>query len=389
MTSTRRAACAVPALVLALACASAPVPAAAGQRVSIVHALDGQTEGASPQSGLAVGRDGALYGTAYDGGDFDSGTLFRVGTDGTFTVLHTFALFAEGENPSGVIEGADGDFYGTTRFSGWDDCSPDNGGTVYRWSPATSALTVLHCFTGADGFKHPSSALVQATDGNLYGVADDQFGSSQGAVYRISPDGRFATLHRFTGVDGSRPHAALVQGRDGFLYGTTSAGGDAGMGVVYRISLKGKFSVLHSFAADGHEGTDPEAGLIQASDGSFYGTAREGGIVTGACGATGCGSVFAIDKKGNFRVLHLFDDPATGAPVAPLMQAPGGKFYGTTVSTVFRMTSAGVITTVGQVQQPFGGLVLGPDGLLYGTESTGPGGARYGNAGAVFSLPPR
>jgi uncharacterized repeat protein (TIGR03803 family) len=386
MASSIRAACAF--VPLALAIVSVPTPCSAGGHVTIVHGYDADHEGGAPRYGLTLGRDGLLYGTT-DDGNLNGGALFRMGTDGALTVLHEFQVYTDGEIPSGVVEAVDGNFYGTTQDGGWDDCDTAGGGTVFRWSPATGATTVLHCFTGSDGIISPSSGLMQASDGNLYGVATNDHRLDPGAVYRISPDGQFTAMHRFSGVDGSQPHGELVQGRDGFLYGTTSAGGEGGKGVVYRLSLKGKFSVLHSFAADGHEGADPRAGLIQASDGTFYGTTRQGGITTDACAGVGCGGVFAIDKKGNFRVLHLFDDPETGAPEAPLMQAPSGKFYGTTASTVFRMTAAGVVTTVGQVKQPlFGGLTLGPDGRLYGNESQGPD-PRFGNWGAVYALPAR
>ncbi len=197
-------------------------------------------------------------------------------------------------------------------------------------------------------------------------------------------------------VPAAQPVAGLVQGTDGFFYGTTRGGGASSGGTVFRIDSAGNLTTLHTFSYE--DGNDPEAGLIQASDGSFYGTTYGGG-------AHGFGTVFKIDSAGDLTTLHSFagDDQSTsgndgGHPVAPLVQAPDGNFYGTTSSgglsfndlgTVFKMTPAGTVTIIHSFTggpsdgvYPVAGLVYSSaDAKLYGTTQVGGGGS-----GMVFRL---
>src|SRR5450759_4522754 len=149
--------------------------------------------------------------------------------------------------------------------------------------------TVLHAFAGSDG-QLPFAGLMQAGDGNFYGTTYQGGTGDAGTVFKITPAGALTTLHSFVGSDGSAPYAGLVQGTDGNFYGTTHSGGTSALGTVFKITPGGTLTTLHSFAvSEGQfpyaEGEGPYAGLVQGSDGNFYGTAVSGGT-------SGNGTVF-------------------------------------------------------------------------------------------------
>ncbi|HVM60475.1 MAG TPA: choice-of-anchor tandem repeat GloVer-containing protein, partial [Verrucomicrobiae bacterium] len=230
------------------------------------------SDGAWPQAGLVQGSDGSFYGTTSSGGANHSyGTVFRVSSVGTLTTLHSFSG-SEGYHPTaGLVQGSDSNFYGTTFYGGSTNC---NGGcgTVFRIS-SSGSLTTVHAFTGSDGY-HPMGGLVQGNDGNFYGTTEYGGATGSGTVFQISSVGTLTTLHSFSGSDGSNP-AGLVQGSDGSLYGATFYGGTSGSGTVFWVSASGYVATLHSFG--GSDGAWPSAGLVQANDGSLYGTTQWGG----------------------------------------------------------------------------------------------------------------
>src|SRR5207253_1128280 len=134
------------------------------------------------------------------------------GSGGSLTKLHAFNG-TDGETPeSGLVQASDGNFYGTTFFGG-TSCS----GTVFKITPA-GTLTRLHCFGGLGSGENPVGALVQATDGNFYGTTKN--GGNQncvsgcGTVYQITPEGVLTTIHSFDRTDGGFPQAGMVQGTD-------------------------------------------------------------------------------------------------------------------------------------------------------------------------------
>jgi uncharacterized repeat protein (TIGR03803 family) len=185
------------------------------------------------------------------------------------------------------------------------------------------------------------------------------------------------SLHSFSVYpDGARPEAPLLQASDGNFYGTTSGGGtNGGNGAIFRITPKGALSGLYSFSG-GSDGANPMGGLIQGADGYLYGTAANGG-------GEDLGTIFRISTNGVFRVLYSFqgtDD--SSSPAAPLLQASDGNFYGTTEGGadsggIFRITPGGVFTNLylftgnGDGATPMAGLAEGPDGELYGTTEYG------------------
>ncbi len=280
------------------------------------------SEGGEPVAGLTIGTDGNSYGTTL-------GTIFKLSPSGIVTTLYDFCSqpgCGDGRQPYGaLLEGADGNLYGTTNSGGAGPCS-SGCGTIFKVTTAGEFKT-LHEFVGApDDGSSPYSGLVQGTDGNFYGttlmggLCTRNGSSGCGTVYKVSPTGRVTILHSFTGSDGQFPAAPLVQASDGNFYGTTQTGG-LYTGTVFRVSPQGILTTLQNF--DGNNGAFPTAGLIQATDGNFYSTAGEGG-------AYGNGTIFTITPEGVLTTLHDFDGTDGKNPDGGLIQGTDGVFYGAT-----------------------------------------------------------
>ena len=224
--------------------------------LTTLYAFTGGTDGGEPYACLVLGNDDNLYGTTCIGGDLsvDSadgatgvGTVFRITPGGALTTLYAFTNGADGANPSaGLVQGADGDFYGTTNSGGNVNAWIDGVGTVFKITPS-GALTTLYAFSdGTDGACPSGAALVQGSDGNFYGatqfggdlsVSEPDVPTGAGAIFKITPAGVLTTLYSFTaGVDGAYPLAGVVIGSDGSIYGTTQAAGANGDGTVFKLS---------------------------------------------------------------------------------------------------------------------------------------------------------
>jgi uncharacterized repeat protein (TIGR03803 family) len=345
---------------------------------------------------LVRGDDGNFYGTTIFGGANDQGTVFKVTPTGELSTLYSFCAqtnCTDGDQPAaGLVLGNDGNFYGITSGGG----AYLYYGTVFKITPA-GLLTTLHSFHGypTDG-QAPVAALVQGSDGNFYGTTQIGGSGTFGTVFKITTSGVLTTLYNFgDGAHGWYPYAGLVQGSDGNLYGTTFFGGDYWAGTAFKITPAGELTTLYSFCAQPAcaDGSGPWAGLMQASDGNFYGTTYSGGVNFG-------GVVFKLTLTGSLTTLHSFcaeGGCADGAQsVAALIQAGDGNLYGTTSNngaygfygTVFQITPEGVLTTLHSFdgtdgRAPWGGLVQAPDGFFYGT--TVEGGA-YGDDGTIFRV---
>jgi uncharacterized repeat protein (TIGR03803 family) len=354
-----------------------------------LYSFTGKGDGANPQAGLVQNNDGTLYGTtAADGGASAAGTIFKITTNAVplLTTLASFVGGLDGETPlAPVIEGGDGNFYGTTYYGG-----SSNQGVVFQMTPA-GRLTVLHSFTnGVDGSE--PLALDLANDGTFYGATFSGGTNSVGAVFHLVTNGAFAPTHSFTfRTEGSHPDAGLVEGNDGFFYGTAEFGGASNYGTVFKMSASGTVSVLHSFT-NGLDGAYPEAGLVQGSNGFFYGT-------TFLAGGKGSGNVFQVNSDGSsFSTLYSFTNGVDGAnPKAGLAQGNNGNFYGTTYNggashygAVFEITSSGSFTALYSFTNgidganPVAALLSGADTNFYGTTTNG---GAYG-LGAVFKMSP-
>jgi uncharacterized repeat protein (TIGR03803 family) len=364
----------------------------------------GCTDGSSPNAGLVQATNGDLYGTTYSGGANDSypclqgcGTVFKITPSGAVTTLYSFCSqsgCADGYGPlAALVQATDGNLYGTTQYGGASGACTEFGcGTVFKITPS-GTLKTLHSFDGTDGYN-PVAGLVQATDGDLYGTTGGG-GPGSGTVFKITPSGKLTTLLSFNGTDGAYASAALVQATDGNFYGTTAGGGSGGAslcdysegcGTVFRITPSGRLTTLHSF--DYTDGANPFAALVQATDGNFYGTTQYGGA-SGACTEFGCGTVFKITPSGTLKTLHSFDSTDGAFPFAGLVQDTNGKFYGTTGGggangdgTVFSV-SVGLGPFV-ETQTTSG--KVGAAVKILGTNLTGATGVTFNGKPAIFKV---
>jgi uncharacterized repeat protein (TIGR03803 family) len=347
------------------------------------------TNGFGPNAGLVQGTDGNFYGTTGNGGSncppFGCGTVFKLTPLGTLTTLHSFDG-TDGSYATGLVQSADRNFFGTTANGGANANCTNGCGTVFKLTPS-GALTTLHSFDGTDG-SGPYSGLIQGTDGNFYGTtyyggANNTCRDGCGTVFKITAKGGLTTLHSFEDTDGSGPNAGLIEGTDGNFYGTTFSGGAHSNGTVFKITAKGALTILHSF--DGTDGAGPYSGLIEGTDGNFYGTTEVGG-------PTSDGTVFKITAKGALATLHSFNNWDGSAP-AGLVQGTDGNIYGTTqgggiaFGTVFQLTAQGALTTLHSFddsdgEDPQSRPVQATNGLFYGTTFF----AGSGGYGTVFSL---
>ncbi|MGH9498384.1 MAG: choice-of-anchor tandem repeat GloVer-containing protein [Terriglobales bacterium] len=352
---------------------------------------------------LVQGTDGGLYGTTISEGE--GGTIFRLGTDGTLSIVYTFCSLpncADGTLPySGLIVGTDGNLYGVASGSG-----AYHAGTVFRLTLAGSLTTLYNfCPQGypcIDG-SGPLGALVEGTDGSFYGTTGSGGAYAHGSVFRITSAGALTTLHSFCAQgnpcpDGFSPEAALTEGNDGKFYGSTfGGGGNADAGTLFKITRSGVFTTLWNFSQD-FAGSGPAASLVQLGDGKFYGT------TTGR--PNNFGTIFSVTKDGRLVVLYTFCPqggcPFGGGPSAPLALGTDGKLYGTTVGggsmtcgsagcgTIFQAAKGKFKTLYDFCPQngcldgmhPIGGLTQGTNGVFYGTT---PSGGIYGG-GTAFSL---
>jgi uncharacterized repeat protein (TIGR03803 family) len=289
---------------------------------------------------LLLASDGNLYGYTVMGGanchqlaGIGCGTIFKLTPQKTLVTLYSFCVQAnctDGWNPGSLIQAADGNFYGTT-FSG----GPNGFGEAFKMTP-DGTLTVLYAFCSQGGSNCTDGGLpenlMQASDGNLYGTTYQGGPSfpSCGIVFQLTTDGTLATLHNFDASEGCYLHSGLIQATDGNFYGTNEDGGAAhSRGIVYRLNTSGTLTRLHSFTCNqGNcpDGEIPEAALVQGSDGNLYGSTR--GVFAGA--QTNDGTIFEITTQGKFTTLHHFAYTDGAWPSAALIQAANGDFYGTT-----------------------------------------------------------
>ena len=356
-----------------------------GQTFELLHSFR-NSDGANPQAGLLQASDASFYGTTYSGlfPTINSGTVFRVTPDGGFTSVLTFNYNTGAYPVGGLVQGSDGAFYGTTLLGGAAD-----SGTVFRIS-TNGVLTTLIAFNYNNG-DAPEAGLMQGSDGNFYGTASEGGAAGDGTVFKMTPNGTLTTLISFNRWDNNgegpyAPFAGLVQGTDSNFYGTTAFGGASGLGTVFKMTPGGVLTTLVSFNWD--NGAYPYAGLVRGSDGNFYGTTKQGGT------SISYGTVFRMIPAGTVTTLASFNVGNGSYPVARLLLASDGNFYGTTTQggekgygTVFQMTTNGALTTLfsfngSNGSTPQAELVQGRDGNFYGTTS---GGGLFGY-GAVFRI---
>lgn len=253
---------------------------------------------ANPEAPVIVGSDGTLYGTTYKGGAKDVGAIFRVNHDGSgFRVMHSFGRTpADGAHPTAnLLQARDGMLYGTTDHGGEWRC-----GTIFRLNPDGSDYEVLHAFYYR--YENPANpTLIEGSDGNFYGTTSTGGTNETGSVFRLSSNGNgFEILHHFARflAGGHAPRAKLLEASDGFLYGTTTDGSRTAS--IFKLAKDGSgFQVLHELELGWHGQPVSCSALIEGSGGALYGT-MFGDATTEAL-------LFRVDKEsGNFRKLHEF-----------------------------------------------------------------------------------
>jgi uncharacterized repeat protein (TIGR03803 family) len=337
-------------------------PAAQAKHYQVLHSFGG-SDGSGPNGNLALDSAGNLYGATVTGGAFNDGTIFKLSPAGTFTTLYSFTGGDDGRTPEGsvTLDPVTGDLYGTVSSNG-----TQGWGGVFKLTPA-GVLDILHYFNQATDGTSPSAALTRDPAGNFYGTTLEDGAHGNGTVFELAANGRFQILHTLGAADGGLSSGRLaLHGTD--LYGITTEG--PGGGSVFQVDFGGTFTTLHAMNMNGFPGgglaRDGKGNLYGAfldsvngyvyklsADGTFapfytftggadgrfpagdlvlsrakheiYGTAARGG----ANGDNG--TVFKLDLKGNFTLLHGFSGPPRDgtAPTGGLVRS-NGKLYGTT-----------------------------------------------------------
>jgi len=341
------------------------------------------TNGDQPVNATLVqGQNGDLYGTTYLAGAHGNGQVFKMTPAGVISTVYSFCSLAacdDGDAPAApLLLGADGNLYGTTRYQGTGGC-----GVVFKLTPA-GVYTVLHAFVNTDGC-YPTIGLMQASNNLFYGATPAGGSAGYGTLYQVSSTGAFKVIHNFDGTvaGGGVPGGSPIQATNGNLYGGTVAPGQS---VIYQTNLAGTVFHTYPFSASNADVSGP---LIQASNGNIYGTTSF---------APGYGTFFRVTPAGVITTLYSFcslTNCADGSqPVDGVIQASDGNFYGTTyrggannAGTIFKITAAGVLTTLHSFDVTDGenidsGIFQNTNGTLYGVTHNG----GTDSVGTVYSL---
>ena len=389
--------------LLALSSILSLVRSAASQTFTELYPFNSSgnlSDGAWPEAGVTRDAAGNLHGTTFFGGTGTGcdiyfggcGTVFKLDTAGTETVLHSFGDATDGSNPTArVILDASGNLYGTTAYGG-----ADGHGTVFKVDITTGDETIVHSFGGAPDGANPNAGLVQDTAGNFYGTTryggKGCNGRGCGTVFEVSATGQESILYRFGDVpDGASPLGGVALDSSGNIYGTTWLGGVHSLGTVFRLDSSGTEKVLHSFAG-GTDGANPMDAPVLDQSGNLFGTTSAGGPYFG--------TLFMVDTAGSESILYSFTGGTDGAyPYSHLLVDTSGNLFGTASQggccgqgTVFEFSNGALTALHGfsaapngtnsDGQIPMGGLITDSSGNLYGTAAEA---GTYG-WGSVFEL---
>jgi len=276
-----------------------------GGKEKVLYSFQGGTDGRYPYSGVVADSAGNLYGVTSEGGGTSCnvgggcGTVYKLASDGTETVLYAFQGQPDGDTPyGGLVRDSSGNLYGTTVFGGTDD-----RGAVFKVA-ANSTKTVLHTFqggsetllysfTGGSDGGFPWATVIADGSGDLYGTTVGG-GRGNGTVFKVASNGTESVLYAFGGTDGSWPLGGVVADKSGNLFGTTEYGGAHDQGAVFKLAPDGTETVLDSFACK-RDGCWPADTLTLGQTGNLYGTAIKGPVKCFGK-SYGCGAVFAIKK---------------------------------------------------------------------------------------------
>jgi uncharacterized repeat protein (TIGR03803 family) len=360
-----------------------------------------------PMASLIIDNAGNLYGVA-SGGEYNNGTVFKVTSAGTMTVLYSFkgdqAQDGRGSAASLFMDPA-GNLYGTTFVGGIPGDCPDNPlaqgcGTVFKLTPAGEE-TVLYRFQGLNDGSLPQAGVVVDSDGNVYGTTLNYYefldggDGGNGNVYKIDASGTFSIFHLFCSQDpncpdGQYPVSAPILDAAGNLYGSTASGGAYDAGIIYQFTPDGTETVISSLAYE-YESL-VQGNLNRDSEGNFYGV-----TYAEAFNTTDGGKIFKVTPDGQETVPYsfcIYSPPGCTAgdyPVAPIQIDKAGNLYGVVTlggangsGGVFEVNTSGAETIL--YNFPSGvrsnGLVMDSEGNLYGASVNG---GAYG-LGSVYKL---
>ena len=331
-----------------------------GGGVSILRAFQNQNkEGFSSRGGLLLASDGKLYGMTDEGGLWNYGVIFSLDpVTATYKKLIDFNGL-NGKYPSSnrLIEGQDGNFYGTTPYGGTEGL-----GVLFSIDPRSGVFTKIKDFSLSTGGS-PYGGLVEVADGKFYGTCFQGGSLGYGTIFSYDPLGsRYEKKRDFDFVDGAQPYAdnSLIQAADGKLYGMTLLGGSAGWGVLYSFDPRSSvYTKLKDF--NEKDGNFPYGKLCQAADGLLWGNTYYGGKFD-------AGVIFTFDPVS--RVYTVVKDLNTNDgtnPAGSLMEASDGKLYG--LSKTGGTADRGVIFSIDPATNAFSKEVdlsaSGPNAPLY------------------------
>jgi uncharacterized repeat protein (TIGR03803 family) len=276
------------------------------------------------------------------------------------------------------------------------------------WAQRTQEANVLPVLVPADSEHMPRQVrteLLLASDGNIYFASVLGGEGMAGAVGRLTPEGVLSTLYSFSedGSEGAQAYGSLIQASDGHLYGTNYTYGGQGLGTLYRLTLDGEFTLLHDFGGGEPNGALPYTGVTEGPDGYLYGTSHVGGT-------RNKGTIYRIAKDGtDYSVIHNFNDNDGENPQGALVVGADGLLYGTTLvggaqdrGAIYRISTSGafellysfprlgalngqLLATNATGANPKAGLMLSAlDGNFYGTALQG---GAEGN-GTLFRMTP-
>jgi len=343
-----------------------------GGKLTVLHEFTNTGDGAYPYAPPIEGADGNYYGTTTQA-NLANGTVYRITPSGVLTTLHTFDL-ADGQYPfAPLVHGTDGNFYGTAQLGGTSTKCVGGCGTVFKIT-SSGVLSVLYNFDELHG-EVPLGPLIQGNDGNLYGTTTGggTYGPHCcGVIFKITPTGALTVLHDFPASldDGINVMAGLVQATDGNLYGTTAGGGANATGIIFSISPKSPYTYKILYAFDGTTGSSPQATMVQHTNGILYGDTQAGGTDTKYCGA--CGTFYSM----NMGLKPFVRLVSTSGKVTSTVQILGQGFTGTThvlfdgTAATFTVSSSTYLTAKVPAGARTGSVVvITPTGRLTSSQS--------------------
>jgi uncharacterized repeat protein (TIGR03803 family) len=315
-----------------------------------LHKFSGNAGGKTP-NGVTAGPNEVIYGTTqFDGNCQTCGIIYRLTRQAAsgrwaFKTLHSFVLNQDGITPAAPLTLHDGKLYGTTSAGGDPICGC---GVVFTIGEDGGGYRVLHTFRTRSLGATPVSALLIDDNDVIFGTTSAGGQNGTGVVFRLGSGDAYSVLHDFIGGLNTGPRGDMVFGDDGAIYGTQFGAGQFGHGLIFRITKAGAYSVLYDFRGlnqpgGSTDGASPDGRLAVSGDGTISGTTSAGG------NSANLGTAWSIKKAGSnwrYTQLHIFGND--------------------------------------EANVPHSGLVLGTDGSLYGTGSTG----GTHQAGALFQLQP-